>query len=157
LEEGPKQVIRALTSSERRAARTGAEIYAGEQLVGTVTSGQPSPTLGHPIALALVATAANLDGGAAVEVDIRGKRFRYNVHETAALRQGRTPPNCHPRACTPPPAHSRDNQNRQLTFAPHGRPATSPRPDRLVECVCFHTSSHPQVIKLPIGWTSTLS
>ena len=82
LEEGPKQVIRALTSSERRAARTGAEIYAGEQLVGTVTSGQPSPTLGHPIALALVDTAANLEEGAEVEVDIRGKRYPFTVTKT---------------------------------------------------------------------------
>ena len=82
LEEGPKQVIKALTSSERRAARTGAEIYAGEQLVGTVTSGQPSPTLGHPIALALVDTAANLEEGAEVEVDIRGKRYPFTVTKT---------------------------------------------------------------------------
>ena len=82
MEEGPKQVIKALTSSERRAARTGAEIYAGEQLVGTVTSGQPSPTLGHPIALALVDTAANLEEGAEVEVDIRGKRYPFTVTKT---------------------------------------------------------------------------
>src|SRR5699024_3004083 len=82
LEEGPKQVIKALTSSERRAARTGAEIYLGDQLVGTVTSGQPSPTLGHPIALALVNTDANLEEGTAVEVDIRGKRYPFTVTST---------------------------------------------------------------------------
>ena len=82
LEEGPKQVIKALTSSERRAARTGAEIYLGDQVVGTVTSGQPSPPLGHPIALALVNTDANLEEDTAVEVDIRGKRYPFTVTST---------------------------------------------------------------------------
>ena len=82
LEEGPQRVIMALTSSERRAARTGAEIYRGDQVVGTVTSGQPSPTLGHPIALALVDTAAGLEEGEEVEVDIRGKRYPFTVTTT---------------------------------------------------------------------------
>src|SRR5699024_10778807 len=82
LEEGPQRVIKALTSSERRAARTGAEIYRGDQVVGTFTSGQPSPTLGHPIALALVDTAAGLEEGEEVEVDILGKRYPFTVTTT---------------------------------------------------------------------------
>ena len=44
-----------------------------------MTSGQPSPTLGHPVALALIDTAAGLQPGAAVEVDIRGKRYPFEV------------------------------------------------------------------------------
>lgn len=87
-EEGPQKVITALTSSERRAARTGAEVYVGDNLVGTVTSGQPSPTLGHPIALALIKTEANLEEGAAVEVDIRGKRYPFTVTKTPFYKRG---------------------------------------------------------------------
>ena len=47
--------------------------------MGTVTSGQPSPTLGHPVALALIDTAAGLEAGDAVEIDIRGKRYPFEV------------------------------------------------------------------------------
>ena len=78
-EDGPEAVITGLVSSQRRAARAGSEVYVGEQKVGTVTSGQPSPTLGHPVALALIDTAAGLEPGAAVEVDIRGKRYPFEV------------------------------------------------------------------------------
>ncbi|TWH65787.1 aminomethyltransferase [Micromonospora olivasterospora] len=49
-------------------------VYAGEQAVGTVTSGTFSPTRKLGIALALVDTAAGLADDATVEVDIRGRR-----------------------------------------------------------------------------------
>ncbi|MDO5031347.1 glycine cleavage system aminomethyltransferase GcvT [Corynebacterium sp.] len=78
-ERGPKVVITGLTSEQRRAARSGSEVFVGEQKVGTVTSGQPSPTLGHPVALALIDTSANLQPGDSVEVDIRGKRYPFEV------------------------------------------------------------------------------
>ena len=77
--EGPQQVITGLEASQRRAARSGAEVYVGDTHVGTVTSGQPSPTLGHPVALALLDTSAGLEPGAEVEVDIRGKRYPFTV------------------------------------------------------------------------------
>ncbi|WP_165243253.1 glycine cleavage system aminomethyltransferase GcvT [Corynebacterium lizhenjunii] len=76
---GPQIQITGLTSSQRRAARAGSEVYVGETKVGTVTSGQPSPTLGHPVAIALIDTSANLQPGDAVEVDIRGKRYPFEV------------------------------------------------------------------------------
>ncbi len=80
--EGPQQAIIALVSEGRRAARAGAELFVGETRVGQVTSGLPSPTLGHPVALALVDTSANLQPGASVEADIRGKRYPFTVTET---------------------------------------------------------------------------
>lgn len=46
----------------RMPAREGAEVYAGETKVGTVTSGGFSPTLGQPIAMAYVDTAHANDG-----------------------------------------------------------------------------------------------
>ncbi|MEX3516289.1 glycine cleavage system aminomethyltransferase GcvT [Corynebacterium camporealensis] len=78
-EEGPQVAITGLTSDQRRAARAGAEVYVGDTKVGTVTSGQPSPTLGHPVAIALLDTSAELSDGDAVEVDIRGKRYPFTV------------------------------------------------------------------------------
>ena len=46
--------------------------------VGTVTSGQPSPTLGHPIALAYI-DRDRAEVGTAVTVDIRGKAHDFTV------------------------------------------------------------------------------
>lgn len=77
--QGPAVAITGLTSQQRRAARAGSEVFVGESKVGTVTSGQPSPTLGHPVAIALIDTSANLESGAEVEVDIRGKRYPFTV------------------------------------------------------------------------------
>ncbi|APT92193.1 glycine cleavage system protein T [Corynebacterium phocae] len=84
LEEGPQVSITGLTSDQRRAARAGAAVFikgedGADKQVGTVTSGQPSPTLGHPVAIALLETAAGLEPGAEVEVDIRGKRYPFKV------------------------------------------------------------------------------
>lgn len=78
--EQPARVLVGLTSAGRRAARQHAELYDGETLVGEVTSGQPSPTLGHPIALAYV-DAALATPGTELEADIRGKRYPYTVVE----------------------------------------------------------------------------
>jgi len=62
-------------------AREGAEVFAagGTEAVGVVTSGTHSPTLGRPVAMALVgreaAAAAEAAGpSAAFEVELRGKR-----------------------------------------------------------------------------------
>ena len=77
--EGPQVAITGLTSTQRRAARAGAEVFVGDKKVGTVTSGQPSPTLGHPVAIALLETSAELEPGAEVEVEIRGKRYPFEV------------------------------------------------------------------------------
>lgn len=79
----PSVVIAGLTSEERRAAREGAAIFlAGtDEQIGTVTSGQPSPTLGHPVALAHVAPN-HAAVGTKVDVDIRGKRYSYTISET---------------------------------------------------------------------------
>lgn len=78
-EEGPQVAITGLVSEQRRAARADSEVFVGETKVGSVTSGQPSPTLGHPVAIALLDTRANLQAGDAVEVDIRGKRYPFTV------------------------------------------------------------------------------
>ena len=68
-----------LTSTGRRAARAHAELFdADGTAVGEVTSGQPSPTLGHPIALAYVDTAL-AEPGTKLDADIRGKKYPFEV------------------------------------------------------------------------------
>ena len=58
----------------RKVARQGMPIYRGEEQVGRVTSGIPSPTLGFPIALGyLDSKVVDPDG---LMVDIRGSRAR---------------------------------------------------------------------------------
>ena len=52
LTQQPARVLAGLTSEGRRAARQGATVLIDGEEIGEITSGQPSPTLGHPIALA---------------------------------------------------------------------------------------------------------
>ena len=62
----------------RQAAREGAEVFAGDEQVGTVTSGGFSPSLECPVALAYV-TAGHCAPGTALEIDVRGKRLNAAV------------------------------------------------------------------------------
>jgi aminomethyltransferase len=54
-------------------------VLRGEQTVGEITSGTFSPTRRVGIALALLDTAAGLEAGSEVEVDVRGRRSRMKV------------------------------------------------------------------------------
>ncbi|TSI15075.1 glycine cleavage system aminomethyltransferase GcvT [Brevibacterium aurantiacum] len=94
-ETEPARVLVGLTSAGRRAARSGASIFAsadevgaeGGTTVGTITSGQPSPTLGHPIALAFLDRGL-ADPGTPVFVDIRGKAHEFSVTELPFYKRG---------------------------------------------------------------------
>ncbi len=55
----------------RQAAREGASVIVGGEIVGTVTSGGFSPTLERPIAMAYIDSAAI--GARDVTIDVRGK------------------------------------------------------------------------------------
>jgi aminomethyltransferase len=57
--------------TEGGIARQGCAVLAGDQRIGTVTSGSVGPELGHPVALALVTGQAG--SGEAVAVEIRGR------------------------------------------------------------------------------------
>ena len=78
LAAGPARKSVGLTLEGRLPAREGAEVYALDARVGTVTSGGFSPSLGHPIAMAIV-EAAHCAAGAALEIDVRGKRLPATV------------------------------------------------------------------------------
>lgn len=83
--DAPARVLVGLQGLGRRPARAGYAVVvpgapaSGEEgadgeptVVGRVTSGAPSPTLGHPIALAYV-DAAHAEPGTELGVDVRGR------------------------------------------------------------------------------------
>jgi len=76
--EGTPRKWVGLTLEGRLPAREGAEIFAGDTQIGTVTSGGFSPTLGHPIAMGYV-DSAYTEAGTALEVQVRNKRLPARV------------------------------------------------------------------------------
>lgn len=77
----PHRVLVGLRGEGRRAARSDYPVFAGDTEIGVITSGQPSPTLGYPIALALI-DPAFAEIGATLSVDLRGKREPFTVVKT---------------------------------------------------------------------------
>ena len=74
LAEGAPRKWVGLTLEGRQAAREGAEVFAGNEKVGVLTSGGFSPSLEKPIAVAYVAVAQAAPG-TALEIEVRGKRL----------------------------------------------------------------------------------
>lgn len=71
------RVLVGLVTEGRRAPRAGYDVLLDGAVVGTVTSGALSPTLGHPVAMAFVDPAAlavvsDADGGRVLHIDVRG-------------------------------------------------------------------------------------
>lgn len=85
--EGPARVLVGLAGSGRRAGRGGYTVSVNGALVGEITSGQPSPTLGHPIALAYISPEHAVTG-TAVEVDLRGKPEPFEVVALPFYKRG---------------------------------------------------------------------
>lgn len=77
--EAPRVLI-GLKAQGKRPGRAGAKLMDGEAEVGEITSGIPSPTLGYPIAMALL-ESKYAKTGSTIEVDIRGKRAPFDVVE----------------------------------------------------------------------------
>lgn len=67
------RVLVALEGQSRRAARPGYAVMSDGVEVGAVTSGAPSPTLGVPIAMAMVHPSVSAEG-TSVDIDVRGRR-----------------------------------------------------------------------------------
>jgi aminomethyltransferase len=62
----------------RRAGRGHYPVLKDGAVIGEVTSGQPSPTLGYPVALAYV-DVEHAELGTALDIDLRGKSEPFEV------------------------------------------------------------------------------
>ncbi len=78
LADGTDRKMVGVALEGRMSAREGAEVFAGAQAVGTVTSGGFSPSLNHPIAMAYV-NAESAAPGTVLELDNRGRRLAARV------------------------------------------------------------------------------
>lgn len=78
LADGPGSRRVGLKIEGRLPAREGAPIYAGDVLVGEITSGGFAPTMGAPIAMGWISVPhAALD--TTLEIEVRGKRIAATV------------------------------------------------------------------------------
>jgi aminomethyltransferase len=84
----PARRLSGLVLESRRIARAGFEVYLGGTRAGTVTSGTWSPSLEKSIALAYL--PAGTAPGAAVEVDVRGRREAAAVVKLPFYRRKKT-------------------------------------------------------------------
>ncbi|WP_314193063.1 glycine cleavage system aminomethyltransferase GcvT [uncultured Arthrobacter sp.] len=72
------QKLVGLKGLGRRAARGHYPVLKDGMLIGEVTSGQPSPTLGYPVAMAYV-DVEHAEVGTVLDVDLRGKSEPFEV------------------------------------------------------------------------------
>jgi aminomethyltransferase len=72
------QKLVGLKGTGRRAARGHYPVLKDGMLIGEVTSGQPSPTLGYPVAMAYV-DVEHSEVGTVLDVDLRGKAEQFEV------------------------------------------------------------------------------
>jgi aminomethyltransferase len=85
-ERGVQRRLRGLVLEGRQIPRTGYAVQMGEERVGEITSGNFSPVLERGIALAFL--RPDLDEGAPVTVDIRGRPAPAVVTRPPFVRHG---------------------------------------------------------------------
>ncbi len=83
-----ERTLIGLTSDGRRSPRAGQDVIADGEPVGRVTSGAPSPTLGHPVAMAYVPPDLATPG-TSLTVDVRGSAEPVRVVELPFYRRAR--------------------------------------------------------------------
>jgi aminomethyltransferase len=85
-DRGIHRRLRGLVLDGRQIPRTGYAVYVGEKRVGEVTSGNFSPVLERGIALAFL--RPDVEEGASVTVDIRGRPAAATVTRPPFVRRG---------------------------------------------------------------------
>jgi aminomethyltransferase len=86
----PARRLVGIVPAGRRAPRAGYAVLdlATGASIGQVTSGAPSPTLGHPVAMAYIDTAL-AEAGTGVRIDLRGTAEAARVVELPFYRRPR--------------------------------------------------------------------
>jgi aminomethyltransferase len=85
----PARLLVGLQGLGRRAARHGYPVTTPSgEVIGEVTSGAPSPTLGYPVAMAYVTPECAAEGTELV-VDVRGRGERVRVVSLPFYRRPR--------------------------------------------------------------------
>ncbi len=74
----PSPVLVGLVAEGKRAGRAGYSVLHGDEVVGEITSGALSPTLGHPIAMAFVHPSVR-EPATELSIDVRGTRIPATV------------------------------------------------------------------------------
>lgn len=86
-EKPTERTLVGLSTDQRRAPRHGYRVLDADGAeIGVVTSGAPSPTLGHPIGMAYV-DRDHSEPGTQLQVDIRGKNVAVQVVELPFYRR----------------------------------------------------------------------
>lgn len=78
-ERGPRRLLRGLLCDGRQPPREQAPVRRRAEQVGTVTSGNFSPTLGRGIAMAFLDTGAGVAEGEALSIELRGRSLEARV------------------------------------------------------------------------------
>jgi aminomethyltransferase len=83
-QDGLKRKLVGFITDDKMVARHGQDVYIGNEKIGQVASGAPSPMLGKNIGLAYVTTEYSKNGNE-IEIDVRGKRIKAVVCKTPFL------------------------------------------------------------------------
>ncbi|MNW51490.1 Aminomethyltransferase [compost metagenome] len=82
----PRKLV-GIEMIERGIPRSHYPVFAGDRLIGEITSGTQSPTLKRNLGLALIDSAYSAMG-TEITVDIRGKRLQAKVVQTPFYKKG---------------------------------------------------------------------
>ncbi len=76
---GPRRLLRGLRATGRGVLRPELTVLSNDVPVGVTTSGTFSPTMKLGIGLALIDTAAGIEAGQSVDVDVRGRKLECEL------------------------------------------------------------------------------
>lgn len=89
-EDGPARKLWGVVCRGRGVPRQGMDVLVGDDLVGTVTSGNYSPSLGTGIALVMGAAERAPAAGTEVAIEARGRRIEGDIVKPPFVKKPRT-------------------------------------------------------------------